>query len=124
MIYSLAEEDPVEKSRKLPRWLGGLLAVVVLVSGLTFALAAPADANTLESGGRPNTAMFSHPLAASPAVAPTATAVPPARAAPPLSLTVMLICTGGALALVFGVIVLGFVLAMDKKKVDQGKPRS
>ncbi len=124
VIYSLAEEDPVEKRRKLPRRLSSLLAVAVLVSGLAFALAGPAGPNTLENGGRVSTAMRAHPLTTNLPVAPTPTAVAPARTAPPLSLTLMLVCTGGALLLVFVVILLGFVLALDKKKVDQGKTGS
>lgn len=120
VIYSLAEEDKVQKSRGFPGWLQGFLAVTVLVCGLTFALAAPAGADSLQDAGRGGTAG----LAFNPAAAPTPTPAPPARTAPPLSLTILLICTGGALTLVFGVIVLGFVLSFEKKKADQGETRS
>ncbi len=114
----------MENRKKLLGWFKGFLSVAVLVSGLTLALAAPADANTLESGRRVSIATLAHPLAANPAVAPTPTAVPPARTAPPLSLTIMMICTGGALLLVFVVMILGFVLALERKKGDRGETRS
>ncbi len=116
MLYSLAEEDKVEKREKLLGPLKGFLAVAVLVSGLTFALAAPAGANTLESGGRVGAARLAQPLAAD----PTATPTPPTRTAPPLSLTVMLICTGSALLLVFVVMILGFILGVGKQKQGGG----
>ncbi len=114
----------MENRKKLLGWFKGFLSVAVLVSGLTLALAAPAGANTLESGGPLGTARLAPPLAADPAVAPTSTAAPPARTAPPLSLTIMLICSGGALLLVFVVMILGFVLALERKKGDRGETRS
>jgi hypothetical protein len=54
-----------------------------------------------------------------------ATSVPTdAPTGPPLSLTITLLCTICSLGVVIGVIVLGFVLAMQKNKGDQNEKKS
>ena len=121
VIYSLADEALVEKRKQLPGWLNGFLAIAVLVAGLALTLGSLTGAGARQGGAHVSAALLARSLAADPTAAPTQTAAPTTRTAPPLSLTIMLICTGGALALVFGVIVLGLVLAADRKKADQGE---
>jgi hypothetical protein len=59
-------------------------------------------------------------------IAATPTPVPTgiSSGGPPLSLTLMLICTGGALSLVFGLLVLGFIAANQNRKNSEDKTKA
>ncbi len=59
-------------------------------------------------------------ITATQVVTPTPTSGPPQRVAPPLSLTLTLLCTCFALAVVLGVMVLGFVMAARRKETGDG----
>jgi hypothetical protein len=59
-------------------------------------------------------------IAATPTPVPTG--IP--SSGPPLSLTLMLICTGGALFLVFGLLILGFIAATQNRKNIEGNASS
>ncbi len=62
------------------------------------------------------------------AVTPTPVPTGLSSGGPPLSLTLMLACTGFALALVFGILILGFIAgsqsrkAFKEQKSSTGKP--
>ena len=43
---------------------------------------------------------------------------------PPLSLTLMLVCTGGALTLVLGILILGFIIASQNRKSSEDQKSS
>lgn len=58
-------------------------------------------------------------LAATPAPFPTDIATDGPTGGPPLSLTLMLVFTGCALSLVLGILVLGFVLATQNRKLEK-----
>ena len=51
-----------------------------------------------------------------PGITPTPSPTGPAPAGPPLSLTLTLLCTFCSLGVVVGLIVLGFVLSMQRRK--------
>lgn len=81
----------------------GLLALLLVATGWSaFSGDARVHAEDLAQPG------VSVPLQATPL--PSTAATEPARVAPPLSLTLTLLCTCGAVGLVLGVLILGLVM--------------
>ncbi len=108
VIYSpLERENPVEKLKKLPVLLTSLLVVAASAAWTTWPLSTPTAAVT-------------------PAPPTPFATLPPTKfpqGGPPLSLTLILLFTCCALGAVIGVIILGFVLNVSRRKESQAEEK-
>ncbi len=96
----------MEKHKKLLLFLAGLLMLAAFAALAALPLTDPAAAA---------------PLAPTPLATPLPTSLP--RTAPPLSLTLMLGFTCCAVGAVLGILVLGFVLGIQRRKDEQAEQK-
>lgn len=114
IFVSASTEDSVQKIKP------GLFSILILLAlALFFSLAGKVSASRVEAVTVVPVSVGQMIVTPAPSDSPTPVATDEPTSGPPLSLTLTLVFTCCALGLVVGVIVLGFILSMQKRKEEK-----